>query len=67
MTNPLQAELLDLITLMPDAQVDELLAYVAALRAARGLATAPLVQQGRHACRLCGGQLGEPRRGADAE
>ena len=33
--NPLQAELCDLLVLMPDSQVDELLAFVAQLRAAR--------------------------------
>jgi hypothetical protein len=33
--NPLTHELLDLITLMPDSQVDEILTYVAELRAAR--------------------------------
>jgi hypothetical protein len=33
--NPLQGELFDLITLMPDTQVDEILTYIATLREAR--------------------------------
>jgi len=37
----LQSELLDLITLMPDSQVDEILAFVATLRDARRRAALP--------------------------
>ncbi len=36
--NTLQSELLDLIKLMPDSQVDEILAFIATLREARALA-----------------------------
>jgi uncharacterized coiled-coil protein SlyX len=40
-TNPLQRELLDLITLMPDAQTQELLGYITDLRAIRQRRDAP--------------------------
>ena len=36
--NTLQSELLDLIKLMPDSQVDEILAFITTLREARALA-----------------------------
>lgn len=35
MSNPLETQLHDLITLMPDFQVDELLKYISELRATR--------------------------------
>lgn len=39
--NPLQSELLDLIVLMPDAQVDDLVAFITKLREARRFNTRP--------------------------
>lgn len=39
--NPLQSELLDLIVLMPDAQVDDLVGFITKLRDARRFNTRP--------------------------